>query len=152
MQRLRRALRFLGSLAATLVAGGLLGYVVMALLSPLLPGPVQPGGRHEFPYTRDYVVAILERDAATANALQVSQNPASRAMTYQRFEEALTLEPRTLTYLGGASVGPLGAYSYVLGVEAPGNTLHLVPFEITTVDAKVADVRGGSTGPGLDGG
>lgn len=152
MQRLRRLVRFIASLAATLVAGGVLGYVVTAFLSPVLPGPVQPGNRHEFQYTRDYVVAVIERDAATANALQMPQNPASRAMTYQRFEEALTLEPRTLTYLGGATAGQLGAYAYVLGVEAPGDTLHLVPFELTTVGSKVADVRGGSIGPGFDGG
>lgn len=152
MQRLRNPVRLIGSFAATLAAGGILGYVVTSLLSPLLPGPVQPGSRHESQYTRDYVVAILERDAATANALQVPQNPAARALTYQRFEEALTLKPRTLTYLGGATVGQLGAYAYVLGVEAPGNTLHLVPFAITTVGSKIADVRGGSIGPGFDGG
>ena len=149
MARIRRVVGVVVSLGATLVAGGVVGYVVTSFLSPVLPGPVQPGNRHEFQYTRDYVVAVLERDAAAANALLVPQNPATRALLYQRFEQALTLKPRTLTYLGGATASQLGAYSYVLGVEAPGGTLHLVPFELTTVDSKVLDVRGGSIGPGF---
>ena len=48
--------------------------------------------------------------------------------------------------MGGSRVGELGAYMYVLGVKAPDESFHLVPFALSTLDTKIADLRGGSTG------
>lgn len=133
-------------MVGTIVAGALLGYVLMAFVSPLLPGPTQPGDRHELAVTRDYILAFIRRDAATVNALELPKNPADRAVVRKSFNQALNLEPETLTYLGGMRAGPIGAYVYVLGVKSPQDTLHLVPIVLTTVDTKIGDLRGGSTG------
>ena len=78
------------------------------------------------------------------NRLEMPKNPAD-ALVWKS-EEALDLEPSTLTFMGGSRVGELGAYMYVLGVKAPDESFHLVPFALSTLDTKIADLRGGSTG------
>ena len=142
MTRLRPIVAVVGTVAA----GALLGYVLTALVSPLLPGPTQPGNRHELAVTRDYILAFISRDAATVNALELPKNPADRAVVRKSFNQALNLEPTRLTYLGGTRSGEVGAYVYILGVETPDETRHLVPIVLTTVGSKVGDLRGGSTG------
>lgn len=138
--------RPLGTVLATLAAGALLGYVAAAFVSPLLPGPVQPGNRHEPAYTREYLLAFLARDAETVNRLELPKNPAARASVRQQFEQALDLETETLTFLGGSRVGAQGAWMYVLGATGPDGTGYLVPVGLTTIDDRIADITGGSTG------
>jgi hypothetical protein len=145
MASLRSVGRTLGGLVTTLVIGGLVGFVAMTLITPFLPGPVQPGDRHEPKLTRDYMLALLRRDASVVNQLELPKNPAMRAMTWKRLEQADQLEHHTLTYLGGAATERIGAQVYVLGARQ-GDSYFLVPFEVTTLGDKVYYLRGGSLG------
>lgn len=143
MSHLRGAVRTVGYLATTLVLGGLVGFVLMAIITPMLPGPVQPGDRHEPPIAREYVLAVMAGDAATVNRLELPKNPAMRAMTWKQFEDADALQHETLTYLGGGSVERIMTQAYVLGAR-DGDQYHLVPFTVTLIGDKVAYWRGGS--------
>jgi hypothetical protein len=142
MARLRR----LAVVPSTLLVGLLVGFVVTAFVMPLLPGDTQPGNRQEPPETRGYINALLNRDGATINKLQLPRNVVNRASVLKQFEEALALPGKTLTFLGGSRVGPIGQFGYVLTVDAGQGTSRAIPILLTTVDNKIWYLRGGSTG------
>ena len=136
-----KRLRPLFAVVGTIAAGALAGYVVAAFVSPLLPGPTQPGDRHEQAYTREFVLAFLEQDAETVNRLLVPRNAADRAVIRKAYEEASGLAPMTLTYLGGSANQVMGSYVYVLGVEADDGSTDLLPFTLITTGSKIMDLR-----------
>jgi hypothetical protein len=142
MVRLRRLAIF----PSSLLVGVLTSFVVAALVSPLLPGETLPGNRHEPPETRAYINALLGRDGATINRLQLPRNVVDRASVLKQFEDALALPGKTLTYLGGSRVGPYGMFGYALTVDDGSGTSASIPIILTMVNDKVWYLRGGSTG------
>jgi hypothetical protein len=147
MARLGSLARFAGSVGATVALGGLVGFIGTAIITPMLPGPVQPGNRHEPVVTREYLVALINRDAATMNRLELPANAAAHAARLKSMENAVGIPGSTLTYLGGATSGPIGAYVYILGTTNPETKQRqLVPLAISLLDDKVFELHGGSSG------
>ena len=139
-------LKPLWSLVAAVVLGGLVAFVFMAFITPMLPGETLPGHRHEPPETRAYLLAVLRNDAAMINRLQLPQNAVQRAITRKTLEGALETKPDTLTFLGGSVVNQIGQYTYVLGGKNSDGSDVLVPVIVTTVGDKILGLAGGSDG------
>jgi len=142
MVRLRRLAIF----PSSLLVGVLASFVAAAIVSPLLPGETLPGNRHEPPETRAYINALLNRDGATINRLQLPANVVNRASVLKQFEDALALPGKTLTYLGGQQVGQYGMFSYALTLDNGTGTSATMPIILTMVNDKIWYLRGGSTG------
>jgi hypothetical protein len=142
MARLRRLAVF----PSSLLVGVLASFVAAALISPLLPGDTLPGNRHEPPETRAYINALLDRDGATINKLQLPRNVVDRASVLKQFEDALALPGKTLTFLGGSRVGAYGMFGYALTVDDGQGSSATIPIILTMVNDKVWYLRGGSTG------
>jgi hypothetical protein len=142
MARLRRLAVF----PSSLLLGVLASFVAAALISPLMPGDTLPGNRHEPPETRAYINALLGRDGATINRLQLPRNVVDRASVLKQFEDALALPGKTLTFLGGSNVGPYGMFGYALTVDDGAGSSATIPIILTMVNDKVWYLRGGSTG------
>jgi hypothetical protein len=143
-----RGLAKLWIFPSTLLIGLLLGFVVTALVMPMLPGETLPGNRHEPPETRSYINALLNGDGATINKLQLPRNVVDRAAVLKQFEDALKLPGRTLTYLGGIRGEQLGQFGYVLTADGGNGQVREIPILLTTVGDKIWYLRGGSTGEG----
>lgn len=147
MARLRSLGRTVGSLGSTLAVGALSGFIATAVITPMLPGPVQPGNRHEPVSTRQYMVALVNRDGATMNRLELPANAADHATRLKSLEGAFDLGGSTLTFLGGGTAGPIGAYVYILGTtNATTKALELRPVALALLEDKVLELHGGSTG------
>src|SRR3712207_4724028 len=109
-----RRLRSLAVFPSSLLVGVFVGLVLTAFVTPLLPGETLPGNRQEPPETRGYINALLARDGAEINRLQLPRNVVDRAAVLKQFEDALETPAKTLTFLGGMRTETLGQFGYVL--------------------------------------
>jgi hypothetical protein len=141
MAQLRSVGRHGFNLATTLVIGGLVGFVATALITPFLPGPVEPGNRHEPEMARQYVLALLSNDARTLNELELPKNIAQRAIRIKQLAELQQSPAHSLTYLGGGVAEPIGSQVYAIGFQRPGGEYTLVGVSITLVGEKVYYMR-----------
>ncbi|HEU4572583.1 MAG TPA: hypothetical protein VFR93_07830 [Candidatus Limnocylindrales bacterium] len=132
----------LGRLAALLVGGALVGYVVTAFAASFLATGALTGRPAEPIETRAYLKALLARDATELAALQPPVDLGARAAQLQQSALAQRWNAQALSYLGGVTEGPIGVFVYVIDVTSPdGSTEQTVPFAFTVVDRRIVRVQ-----------
>jgi hypothetical protein len=137
-----RPFRRLTPLLATLVAGGLVGFVLAGILAPILGRVPLFNGTGESAEARAYVERVLERDVDALIALRPRRDVVSRAQELQSAaQQNVELKPLSVTYMGGAGAGPTNVHIYAIGVQFPSGEQRLVPFTITVVGGKVVRVE-----------
>jgi hypothetical protein len=129
-------------IVALVLAGGLVGYVASALVGTVVAGGSLTGRPVEPPETRAFISAMLDRDAARLAQLQPASDVGARAAAIQQSSLAQPWTPIAISYLGGATEGPVGVYVYVIKVKGADGTIQpSAPFAFTVVDRKVVRVQ-----------
>ncbi len=123
---------------ATFVVGGLLGFVLSALATPIVEGSTLFGGTGESPQARTYMVSLIQSDPDQLAQLTPGRGVASRASQYRSTTEtAGSFRPVSLTYLGGRSQGRLTVQIYALELQPPRGPVRFLPLALTLIDGKV---------------
>ncbi|MDQ3871237.1 MAG: hypothetical protein M3301_06445 [Chloroflexota bacterium] len=136
-------LRVLRAAVATLLVGILAGYVLAALVGPVVGSGPLFGGTGESPEARTYMLGLLERNQDVLTALRPKRDVVSRAVEIQRSRQqgSSSVRPTSLTYLGGGGAGPANVHLYAVGVRAPDGEERLIPFALTVVGGKVVRIE-----------
>lgn len=141
MTLLRRVLRTARPIVETLLAGALLGVVVMAFASQLA-GTGSSRSSAELPLARAYMLAVMRNDVDTMAQLGPNADVLGRAINSQQLTTLLnTVKFDSLTYLGGAGLGSFGVHVYVIQSESASG-IRLSPFALAVVKGKVVQLRG----------
>src|SRR4051794_14981152 len=141
MTLLRRVLRTGRPVVETLLAGVLLGVVVMGIASQISPNGTSSAAATEVPLARAYMLALIRNDLDTMSQLGPNADTIGSAINFQKRADALKdLKVDTLTYLGGSALGAVGVHVYVVQTEEPTG-VKLVPFAITVYQGKVVRVE-----------
>jgi hypothetical protein len=135
--------RAFGSRVLALVAGGaLVGYALSAFVSGIVSGGTLTGRPAEPPETRAYLDALVRRDVTRLAQLQPAADLGARAAQLQQAYGAQPWTTEARTYLGGATLGGVGIYVYVLDVKSPDGAIEqAVPFALTVVEKKIVRVQ-----------
>jgi len=113
MTLLRRTIRTARPVVETLLAGALLGVVILAIVLQLRIN-ADPPPTAELPLARAYMLAFIRNDTDTMAKLNPSGDAVSQAIQFQNLIAASSgVQFKSLTYLGGSAVGPLGVHDYV---------------------------------------
>lgn len=127
----------LRSFLSVAAVGGLLGFVVTAMVGPLLDESGWLGVR-ENPNARAYMVGLLEHEAHTLIALSPRSDVVSRAMQFRNSEEATgQITPVSLTYMGGRTKGPISVHVYAIELRNIQGQRQFFPLALTLAEGKV---------------
>jgi hypothetical protein len=136
----RRVLRLLRPVVETLLAGALLGVVVMGIATDSSVTGANSTSA-ELPLARAYMTALIHNDIDTMAQLGPSADTLNQAINFQKRADALkNLKVDTLTYLGGTALGGEGVHVYVVETEDPTG-LRLIPFSLTVYQGRVVRVE-----------
>ncbi|MBM4407203.1 MAG: hypothetical protein FJ038_01060 [Chloroflexi bacterium] len=124
----------------TLLAGLLAGYVIGVLGGQILPAPTgtSPGETRE---AHLFMGAVLEDDVDTQVALMFERDPLGRALQVKVNSEGLKdASFRSMTFLGGETVGRLSIQMYALEAQTDDGRQGLVPYVLTLGSGKVVRI------------
>jgi hypothetical protein len=137
-----RTVRAAVARVVALVAGGaLIGYVASSFVSAFVAGGTLTGRPAEPTETRAYLDALVAGDTSRLEQLQPPSDLGTRAAQLQQGgSQHWTTQARS--YLGGATLGPVGVYVYVIDVKNDdGSIEQAVPFAFTVVEKKIVRVQ-----------
>ena len=141
MTLLRRVIRTARPVVETLLAGILVGVVVVAFATSIIGSNSPNATAAEVPLARAYMVALIHNDLDTMAQLGPSADVLAQAINFQKRADALkNLKVDSLTYLGGSALGGVGLHVYVVETEDSSGA-HLVPFSLTVYQGKVVRVE-----------
>lgn len=122
---------------ATVLLGGLLGYVVTGLGGPLIAEMALFGNR-ESTEARRYMIAVLENEPETLANLTPKGDVVSRAMQYLQSDESQgQWTPLSLTYMGGVTKGGLQVHTYAIELRSASGREQFIPLALTLANGKV---------------
>ena len=122
---------------ATVLLGGLLGYVVTGLGGPLMAEMALFGNR-ESTEARRYMIAVLENEPETLANLTPKGDVVSRAMQYLQSDESQgQWTPLSLTYMGGVTKGGLQVHTYAIELRSASGREQFIPLALTLANGKV---------------
>jgi hypothetical protein len=128
----------LGIIAVGLVVGYLLSVSLTTIISD--QGWFTASG--ESGPARAYMVALLQREADSLNALRPQQDIVSKALSEQSAQQSTSAaKPLSLTYLGGATQGTFSVQIYAVEVRANDGTQQLFPLALTLFGGRVVGTR-----------
>jgi hypothetical protein len=123
-----------------ILVGGVLGFVVSAGLMTVATDQGWFASTGENPSARNYMVALLQREADRLTQLQPQQDVMAQALAEKNAQaRAQAAKPVSLTYLGGASQGRLSVQIYAVEVRAQDGTQQLFPLALTLFGGRVID-------------
>lgn len=122
---------------ATVLLGGLLGYVVTSLGGPLIAEMSLLGNR-ESTEARRYMIAVLENEPEALATLTPKGDVVSRAMQYLQSDESQgQWTPLSLTYMGGVTKGGLQVHMYAIELRSASGREQFIPLALTLANGKV---------------
>jgi hypothetical protein len=122
---------------ATVLLGGLLGYVATGLGGPLISEMALFGNR-ESTEARRYMIAVLENEPETLATLTPKGDVVSRAMQYLQSDESQgQWTPLSLTYMGGITKGGLQVHMYAIELRSASGREQFIPLALTLANGKV---------------
>lgn len=124
------------------LVGGLVGYMGSAAVSTFISDQGWFASSGENPAARNYMVALLQREADRLSQLRPQQDVVSQALAEKAAEQSRQqAKPISLTYLGGASQGSLSIQIYAVEVKANDGQQQLFPLALTLLGGKVVETR-----------
>jgi len=122
---------------ATVLLGGLLGYVATGLGGPLISEMALFGNR-ESTEARRYMIAVLENEPETLATLTPKGDVVSRAMLYLQSDQSQgQWTPLSLTYMGGITKGGLQVHMYAIELRSASGREQFIPLALTLANGKV---------------
>lgn len=113
-------LRALGDPIGTLLIGLLAGFILSSVVGVIAQDSGLFGNNAESPVTRAYMLGLLQRDPNSMAGNQPDKGVAGRAADLQgaaAAQSAMTIQPVSLTYLGGASVSGFSVHIYAVDMR-----------------------------------
>ena len=131
--------RLISGWAGTLLIGVLSGFIVASVVGIFVQDSGLFGASGESPVTRAYMLGLLQRDPGSITGIRPNPDIAQRALELQGAEQtrSTTMQPLSLTYLGGASLGRLSVHIYAVGMRGSSGTDQFFPLALTVVAGKV---------------
>lgn len=128
-----------GSIGTVLV-GVFLGFVLSAFAGVIIQDSGLLGTNGESPVARAYMLGLLEQKPETIVGIRPNQSIAQRAAELQGAEtsrSSSSIQPLSLTYMGGATVGSYAVHIYAVGLRSSSGTDQFFPLALTISGGKV---------------
>ena len=131
--------RFVSGWLGTVIVGILTGFILSSAIGVFVQDSGVFGGSGESPITRAYMLGLLKRDPGAITGIRPNQDIAQRAIELQGAESSrsATMQPLSLTYLGGATMGRLSVHIYAVGMRGTSGTDQFFPLALTVAAGKV---------------
>jgi len=124
------------------LVGVVVGYTLTAFGTAIISDQGWFAASGEPVQARNYMVALLQREAENVNALRPQQDVVSQALAAQAAQQSQQqAKPLSLTYLGGGSSGRLSVQIYAVEVRANDGTQQLFSLALTLLGGKVVGTR-----------
>ncbi len=124
------------------LVGIVVGYTLSAFATTIISDQGWFAASGEPAQARNYMVALLQREAENVNALRPQQDIVSQALAAQAAQQSQQqAKPLSLTYLGGGSSGRLSVQIYAVEVRANDGTQQLFSLALTLLGGKVVGTR-----------
>lgn len=128
--------------AGIVVIGMLVGFLLSASATAIVNDQGWFAASGESAPARAYMVALLQREADSLNALRPQQDVVSKALSQQSAQQSTSqAKPLSLTYLGGASQGSFSVQIYAVEVRANDGSQQLFPLALTLLRGRVVGTR-----------
>lgn len=124
----------------TVLVGVLVGFFVASAVGIIAQDNGLFGGNGESPVTRAYVLGILQRDPSSLSSIRPQQGVAHRAAELQGMassRSSAAIQPLSLTYLGGASMGQISVHIYAIGLRSSSGVDQFFSLALTIAGGKV---------------
>jgi hypothetical protein len=124
------------------LVGVVVGYMLTASLATVVSDQGWFATSGESPQARNYMVALLQREADSISSLRPQQDVVSQALAAQAAQQSVQqAKPLSLTYLGGGSSGGFSVQIYAVEVRANDGTQQLFSLALTLLGGKVVGTR-----------
>ena len=128
--------------AGFVAVGILVGFLLSASLMTIVNDQGWFTASGESGPARAYMVALLQREADSLNALRPQQDVVSKALAQQSAQQSTSqAKPLSLTYLGGASQGNFSIQIYAVEVRANDGSQQMFPLALTLLGGRVVETR-----------
>ncbi len=124
------------------LVGAVVGYTLSATVTTMVTDQGWFNGSGENPAARNYMVALLQREADNLNALRPQQDVVSQAIAQQAAQRSRQqAKPLSLTYLGGSSSGTFTVQIYAVEVRANDGSQQLFSLALTLLGGRVVATK-----------
>lgn len=109
----------------TLLIGVLAGFILASIVGVVAQDSGLFGNNAESPVTRAYMLGLLQRDPNSMAGNQPDKGVAGRAADLQgaaAAQSTMSIQPVSLTYLGGASVTGFSVHIYAVDIRTSEGT------------------------------
>jgi len=130
---------FAGSLG-TLVVGMFAGFVIASAVGVFIQDSGLFGASGESSVTRAYMLGLLKLDPSSIVGIRPNQSIAQRAAELQGADTSRTtssIQPLSLTYMGGATVGSYSVHIYAVDLRNAQGVDQFFPLALTVSGGKV---------------
>ena len=118
----------------TVLVGILAGYVISSAAGVFIQDSRLFGASGESPIARAYMLGLLQRDPNSIVGIRPNQSIAQRASELQAADSSRTtaqIQPLSLTYIGGATVGAYSLNIYAVGLRNSQGVDQFFPLALT---------------------
>jgi hypothetical protein len=123
-----------------LLVGMLAGFVIASAVGVVVQDSGLFGASAESPIARAYMLGLLQRDPSSIVGIRPNQSIAQRAAELKGADASRTtasIQPLSLTYIGGSSVGNYSVHIYAVGLRTAQGTDQFFPLALTVAGGKV---------------
>jgi hypothetical protein len=123
-----------------LLVGVLAGFVIASAVGVVIQDSGFFGASGESPIARAYMLGLLQRDPSSIVGIRPNQSIAQRAAELQGADTsrtAATIQPLSLTYVGGAQAGSYSVHIYAVGLRTAQGVDQFFPLALTVFGGRV---------------
>jgi hypothetical protein len=124
----------------TLLVGVLAGFIVASGIGVFVRDSGLLGASRESPIARAYMLGLLQRDPGAISGIRPNQSISQRAAELQGAENSRTtssMQPLSLTYLGGGGTGGYSVHIYAVGLRTSDGEDQFFPLALTVAGGRV---------------
>jgi hypothetical protein len=133
--------RLVAGSVGTVLVGILAGFILSSFVGVVAQDSGLFGGNSESPVARAYMLGLLQRDPNSIVAIRPNQSVAQRAAELQGAASnragSSAIQPLSLTYLGGTTVGQYSVHIYAVGLRSAQGVDQFFPLALTIAGGKV---------------
>jgi hypothetical protein len=132
--------RLIAGSAGTLLVGMFAGFVIASAVGVFIQDSGLFGQSGESPIARAYMLGLLQRDPNSVVGIRPNQSIAQRATELQNANSSRTttaIQPLSLTYIGGATVGGYSVHIYAVDLRNSQGIDQFFPLALTVSGGKV---------------
>jgi hypothetical protein len=126
--------RLIAGSVGTLLVGMLAGFILASAAGVVVQDSGLFGASGESPIARAYMLGLLRRDPNSMVGIRPNQSIAQRAAELQAADTSRTtasIQPLSLTYIGGATVGSYSLNIYAVGLRNAQGVDQFFPLALT---------------------